>query len=94
MKENFVINSDTKWEEDLSDDSEIKLEVTIYRKREWVEMLHIEIAIKIDGDLHSLKTILHVGDLGEVEVINTKNNSLAMLFNKLYEYIDRLNKQE
>ena len=94
MQEDFVLNGYIEWGEDLSNDTQIKLEATIYRKREWVEMLHIEMTIKKRGDLHTLKTVHHVGDLGEVEVINTKGNSLAMLFNKLYEYIDRLNKQE
>lgn len=93
MNKDFLLDSNTKWEEDLSDDSEIKLNATLYRKREQVEVLKIEMVIKIDGDLHRCRITYSTPSDMDAVTLELVCHNLATLYNSLYKQIDTTNKE-
>lgn len=94
MIENFVLNSDTEWSVDLSDDTNVKLNVTLCRKRLRVETLWIDIAICIDGySSNRLRVIYSTPDPKDTMAFKIVSPYTSKLYRELSELTARLNKQ-
>lgn len=94
MQEDFVLNKDTDWKVDLSDDTEITLKTALSRKRFAVGMLEIEVTISTDEDTTNRFRAIHTTpDPRDTMVLEVTSHDIVKLYSELFEYIDRLNKE-
>lgn len=94
MSEDFVLNKDTDWKVDLSDDTKVELNTTLYRERLVVEVLEIEMTISTDEDLrNSFKATHTIPNPNGTTILSVIGDDIAKLYSELYEYLDRLNKE-
>ena len=94
MSRDFVLNKDTYWEVDLSDDTKVKLKTTLCCQRLVVEMLEIEVTISTDGSTtNRFRTIHAKPDPSDTMTLEVTSNDIAKLYSELFEYLDRLNKE-
>ena len=93
MTENFRLNSYTKWNVDLSDDTKVKQSVTLCRRREQVEVLEIEMIICVDEDsTNRLIVTYSTPNPRDTMVLEVASRYTQKLCRELYEYLGRLNR--
>lgn len=94
MQEDFVLNKDTDWKADLSDDTKVELKTTLCRKRLVVEVLEIEVTISTDeSTTNRFRTIHTTAGADDTMTLEVTSHDIAKLYSELYEYLDRLNKE-
>lgn len=95
MQEDFVLNKDTAWKVDLSDDTKVTLKTTLCRQRLLVELLEIKMTISTDEDTTNRFRAIHATvDPSDAMVLEVTSNDIAKLYSELFEYLDRLNNKE
>ena len=94
MSKDFVLNKDTYWNVDLSDDTKVTLKTTLCRQRLVVELLEIEVTISTDeGTTNRFRTIHATAGADDTMTLEVTSDDIAKLYSELFEYLDRLNKE-
>lgn len=95
MQEDFVLNKDTAWKVDLSDETKVTLKTTLCRQRLLVEALEIEVTISTDeGTTNRFRAIHATSGAEDTMTLEITSNDIAKLYSELFEYLDRLNNKE
>lgn len=94
MNRDFVLNKDTDWKVDLSDDTKVSLHTALYRQRWTKERLEIEMTTSTDEDTTNRFRVTHTTlDPSDTIVLEVTSHDIAKLYSELFEYLDRLNKE-
>lgn len=94
MNRDFVLNKDTVWKVDLSDDTKVTLKTTLCRQRLLVEALEIEVTISTDEEVTNRFRAIHsTPDPSDTMVLEVTSDDITKLYSELFEYLDRLNKE-
>lgn len=95
MNENFVLDNDTFWWKDLSGVVEKKKKTTIYREREQVEALDIEVAETYKDKMKRLRVVHYTPGQkhSNTMVLEITSHDASKIQNVLDECLDRLNKE-